>query len=347
MAAVMDDNNLYDSIRECRLCPRNCGVDRTAGKTGFCNQTSTIRAARAALHHWEEPILSGSKGSGAVFFSGCNLRCIFCQNYSIALGECGKEITTYRLSDIFLELQSKGAHNINLVTGAPYIPHIRAALIMAKSQGLNIPIIYNSSGYENVNALKMLDGLIDIYLPDMKYYSSEIAGKYSKAPDYFEKASLAIAEMVRQVGKPVIESGTVSKTISGTNSRIISETEASDKPQNIPDIGPVDYNGDPLMLMKKGVIVRHLLLPDQTKDSKKILRYLHETYGQDIYISIMNQYTPLKQVENIPELNRRVTSEEYDRVVNFAIRLGIDNAFIQDGETASESFIPAFDYEGI
>ncbi|MCQ2526023.1 MAG: radical SAM protein [Lachnospiraceae bacterium] len=288
-------------------------------KTGFCSQTDKIRAARAALHYWEEPVLSGSQGSGAVFFSGCNLKCVFCQNYHIAIGECGKEITVDRLSDIFLELQDKGAHNINLVTGAPYIPHIKEALIIAKNNGLTLPILYNSSGYESVDALKMLDGLIDIYLPDMKYFSSELSALYSHAPNYFEYASAAIAEMVRQVGSPVIEA--------------------------VDDA--VDYNNEPLMLMKKGVIVRHLLLPGQTKDSKKILRYLFETYGNHIYISIMNQYTPLPQVEKIPELNRQVTADEYDRVVNFAIKLGIENAFIQNGETAKESFIPAFNYEGI
>jgi len=324
---IVNNNKVFDSIRECRLCPRNCGIDRTTGHTGYCKQTNTIRAARAALHYWEEPILSGSNGSGAVFFSGCNLKCIFCQNHNIAIGECGKEISVDRLSSIFLELQDKGAHNINLVTGAPYISHITEALVSAKSNGLNIPIIYNSSGYESVTALKMLDGLIDIYLPDMKYYSSELSSKYSNAPDYFDRAADAISEMVRQVGEPIIE-----------------PAETSTEPNNKK---ATDYNGDPLMLMKKGVIVRHLLLPGQTKDSKKILRYLYETYGPKIYISIMNQYTPLPQVANIPELNRRVSNEEYDRVVNFALRLGIENAFIQDGETAKESFIPAFDYEGI
>lgn len=308
-------------LSECRLCPRNCGVNRAAGNVGYCGQGASIRAARAALHYWEEPVLSGSTGSGAVFFSGCNLRCIFCQNHSIALGECGREISVERLSKIFLELQNKGAHNINLVTGTPYIPHIREALVTAKSNGLTIPIVYNSGGYENVEALKMLDGLIDIYLPDMKYYSSELASLYSKAPDYLEKACAAIDEMVRQVGQPIIVPSQLTEQY--------------------------DYNGDPLMLMKKGVIVRHLLLPGQTKDSKKILRYLHETYGDSIYISIMNQYTPLPHVADIPDLSRKVTQEEYDKVVNFAIRLGITNAFIQDGDTAEESFIPPFDYEGI
>lgn len=334
------DKKEYSSLSACRLCPRSCGVDRLSGKTGYCGQGKEIRAARAALHFWEEPILSGASGSGAVFFSGCNLRCVFCQNYHIAFGECGKAISSKRLSEIFLELQAKGAHNINLVTGAPYIPHIREALLSAKSKGLILPIIYNSSGYESVEALKILDGLVDIYLPDMKYYSSELSMRYSKAPDYFEKASVAIEEMIRQVGSPIIERESLSLFGDKNTS---TNTTVDD---NI-ITAAVDYNGDPLMLMKRGVIVRHLLLPGETKDSKKILRYLHETYGERIYISIMNQYTPLAQVENIPELNRRVTPDEYDRVVNFAIRLGIQNAFIQDGDTATESFIPEFNYEGI
>lgn len=307
-------------LSECRLCPRQCGANRAIGNIGYCGQNATVRAARAALHFWEEPIISGCNGSGAVFFSGCNLRCIFCQNYNIAIGECGREITTERLSDIFLELRDKGAHNINLVTGTPYIPHIREALVSAKANGLNIPVVYNCGGYESVDALKSLEGLVDIYLPDMKYYSSELSAKYSNAPDYFEKASAAIAEMYRQVGNPIIESC---------------------------DNNLLDYNNEPLMLMKKGVLVRHLLLPNQSKDSKKILRSLYETYGDNIYISIMNQYTPLAQVSEIPDLNRKVTKDEYDKIINFAIRLGISNAFIQDGDTAKESFIPAFDFEGI
>ena len=344
----------YTYLRECRLCPRSCGVNRLDGETGYCGQGRIIRAARAALHFWEEPVLSGSSGSGAVFFSGCNLRCVFCQNHEIAIGDCGKEISIDRLSDIFLDLQSKGAHNINLVTGAPYIPHIREALNLAKSNGLTLPIIYNSGGYESVDALKILDGLIDIYLPDMKYYSSELSTRFSNAPDYFDRAKKAIAEMVRQVGEPVIDSAAKPLIASAEESVISSlaapAEESAMSPENtsLSDASsPVDYNGEPLSLMKRGVIVRHLLLPGQTADSKKILRYLHETYGDKIYISIMNQYTPLTHVSDIPELNRRVSAEEYDRVVNFAIRLGIENAFIQEGDTAEESFIPAFDYEGI
>ena len=318
-------------LTSCTLCPRNCKINRLAGKTGYCGQTSAIRAARAALHFWEEPVLSGKNGSGAVFFSGCNLRCVFCQNYSIALGDVGREISSERLSEIFFELKEKGAHNINLVTGTPFIPQIVKALERAKDNRLDIPVIFNCGGYENVSSIKMLDGLVDIYLPDMKYFSSELSSRYSAAPDYFERASEAIAEMYRQVGVPVFE--VTSKK--GQSSDIF------------------DYSGD--VLMKRGMIVRHLILPGQTKDSKKILRYLHETYGDGIYISIMNQYTPMAHItdpgsalfEKFPELTRKVAQDEYDRVVSFALKLGIEKAFIQEGETAEESFIPAFDYEGL
>ena len=296
-------------LSNCILCPRECGVNRLAGELGYCGESATLVAARAALHFWEEPCISGTVGSGTVFFGGCNLRCVFCQNHSIAIGECGKEITIHRLAEIFLELQQKGAANINLVTPTHYIPQIRDALFLAKAQGLKLPIVYNTGGYEKVESLQLLDGLIDIYLPDLKYYSSELSAKYSHTANYFEKATLAIQEMYRQVGAPVFEESTG--------------------------------------MMKRGIIVRHLILPGQVKDSKKILRYLFETYGNNIYISIMNQYTPLPHVAHIPELNRRVTGEEYDRVIDFALKLGIENAFIQEGETAEESFIPPFDMEGV
>ena len=296
-------------LSNCILCPRECGVNRLAGERGYCGEGATLVAARAALHIWEEPCISGETGSGTVFFSGCNLKCVFCQNHSIAIGEHGKPITTEHLSEIFLQLQEKGAANINLVTPTHYIPQIRHALLLAKEQGLTLPIVYNTGGYEKPEALQLLDGLIDIYLPDFKYYSKELSAKYSHAGDYFEKAIPAIQEMYRQVGAPVFEESTG--------------------------------------MMKRGMIVRHLVLPGQVKDSKKILRYLFETYGNNIYISIMNQYTPLPHVAHIPELNRRVTPEEYERVMDFALRLGIENAFIQEGETAEESFIPPFDMEGV
>ncbi|MBR6909090.1 MAG: radical SAM protein [Lachnospiraceae bacterium] len=192
-------------LTSCTLCPRNCKINRSAGETGYCGQTSAIKAARAALHFWEEPVLSGNHGSGAVFFSGCNLRCVFCQNYNIALGDVGREISEDRLAEIFFELKEKGAHNINLVTGTPFIPQIVKALEKAKERGLDIPVIFNCGGYESVSSIKMLDGLVDIYLPDMKYYSSELSTRYGAAPDYFERASEAIAEMYRQVGVPVFE----------------------------------------------------------------------------------------------------------------------------------------------
>lgn len=296
-------------LSNCILCPRKCSSNRLAGQVGYCGMPADLVVARAALHMWEEPCISGTSGSGTVFFGGCNLKCVFCQNHSIAIGDCGKKIPTTRLAEIFLELQEKGAANINLVTPTHYIPQIRDALVLAKKQGLTLPIVYNTGSYENVSALRLLDGLIDIYLPDLKYFSTELSSKYSHATDYFEQATLAIAEMYRQVGTPVFNE------ITG--------------------------------MMQKGMIVRHLLLPGQTKDSKKILRYLHETYGENIYISIMNQYTPLPHVAHLPELNLKVTAEEYDRVVTFALRLGIENAFIQEGETAEESFIPPFNMEGV
>lgn len=296
-------------MKDCTICPRKCHVNRLAGQTGFCGQNAKLTAARAALHFWEEPCISGTSGSGTVFFSGCNLRCCFCQNYDIAHGEVGREISYGRLSEIFLELQDKGAHNINLVTPSHFIPQICAALQRAKALGLSIPIVYNTSSYETVDSLKYLQGLVDIYLPDLKYYSGELSRNFSHAQDYFSIAASAIAEMYRQVGSPVFD------------------------PQN--------------GLMKRGIIVRHLLLPEQTKDSKKLLRYLHEAYGNDIYVSIMNQYTPLKHVAHHPQLNRKVTSEEYARVLKFAETIGIENGFRQEGEAASESFIPSFDYEGL
>ncbi|MBQ8592211.1 MAG: radical SAM protein [Lachnospiraceae bacterium] len=298
----------------CTLCPRNCSVDRMIGKTGYCGQTDKIYVARAALHMWEEPCISGEEGSGTVFFCGCPLRCIFCQNHKIALGKeengekIGKEISIVRLKEIFLELQTKGANNINLVTGTHYIPQIAKALSLAKAEGLIIPVVYNTSGYERVESLRLLEGLVDIYLPDMKYVSKELSKEYSNAENYFEVASKAIEEMVRQVGEPIFD-----------------------------DRG----------LIKKGVIVRHLVLPGSTKDSKAVFDYLWNAYGNRIYISIMNQYTPMQQIKNHPLLSRKVTKREYQKVVDYALSLGWENGFIQEGETAKESFIPGFNGVGV
>lgn len=302
---MKDWNELY---RSCSLCPRRCGVDRLNGQRGRCKVSGELIAARAALHMWEEPCLSDEEGSGTVFFSGCSLGCVFCQNRKIATADIGKQIDADRLKNIFLELQTKGANNINLVTPTHYLGHIIPALVQAKKEGLAIPIVYNTSGYELVETLRMLDGLVDIYLPDFKYWSPELAERYSRAEDYPIFARAALEEMIRQVGDPVFD-----------------EKEH----------------------MIRGVIVRHLLLPEHIKDSKMVIRYLYETYGDHIFISIMNQYTPMDELSDYPELRRRVTDREYDELVDYAIDLGVENGFIQEGETAEESFIPTFDCEGI
>ena len=297
-----------DASYLCNLCPRECNVDRGLGKTGFCKVPNHIKVARAQLHFWEEPCISGEEGSGTVFFSGCNLRCVYCQNRKIAEGVYGKEITVDRLAAIFLELQEKGANNINLVTPSHYVFAIIEALKIAKNSGLTIPVVYNSGAYEKVETLKQLDGYIDVYLPDFKYMDCELSEKYSNAKDYSRVAKTAIAEMVRQVGKP-----------------------------------DFDKRG----ILCKGVVVRHLCLPGYMEDSKKIIKYLYETYGNTIFISILNQFTPLPYLEKFPEINRKLTEEEYDEVVDYAIDLGVENGFIQEGDVASESFIPDFDGQGV
>ena len=298
-------------MEKCTLCPRNCFVNRKLGEKGICGQTSTLKVARAALHFWEEPCISGEKGSGAVFFSGCALHCVFCQNQEIANGSVGKEISKERLSEIFLELQEKGANNINLVTPGHFVPQIVPAIERARNQGLNLPIVYNTSSYENVDSIRKLEGIVDIYLPDFKYMSSSLSKKYSHAPDYGKVAKKVVAEMVRQTGAASF------------------------------------YEKEGQELMQRGVIVRHLILPGCMEDSKNIIRYLHDAYGDTIYLSIMNQFTPLKNVEKYPELNRKLTEDEYNEVVDFAIDLGVENGFIQEGETAEESFIPDFNCEGV
>lgn len=315
--------NMLQPFASCALCPRNCHVDRLAGERGYCGQTARLRAARAALHMWEEPCISGAVGSGTVFFSGCNLRCVYCQNHDIALGQTGKEISVERLAEVFLELQQKGAANIDLVTPTPYIPLIAAALKLARDSGLSLPTVCNCGGYESVEALKMLEGLVDIYLPDLKYVSPELSAKYSHASDYFEKARAALAEMFRQCG-PV---------------------EFYHPQPAVPSDQAV-YPAD-TPLLRRGMVVRHLVLPGQVKDSKKVLHYLRDTYGNDIYVSVMCQYTPLPHVADIPELNRRVTSTEYQRVVEYCLRLGMENVYIQEGDVAQESFIPPFDLSGL
>lgn len=298
----------------CSICPRQCNIDRQLNK-GFCGESDTVRLARAALHFYEEPPISGSNGSGAIFFSGCNLKCVFCQNESIANNNTGIEVSIEKLADIMLDLQSQNAHNINLVTPSHYIYQIKKALILAKEKGLTIPIVYNSSGYELASSIRELDGLVDIYLPDFKYMDDELAVKYSKAPNYSKFARETISEMFRQTGSPSFD-----------------------------DKG----------LMTKGVIVRHLLLPLAVNNAKNVISYLHDTYEDNIYISIMNQYTPMTDTPSMksvatlyPELFRKVTKREYNRLLDFVLSLNITNAFFQEGETASDSFIPDFDYTGI
>lgn len=297
--------------KKCSLCPRQCHVNRES-TVGFCHVGAQVLIARAALHMWEEPCISGESGSGAVFFSGCNLGCVFCQNRMISGGQTGKTVTEERLVHIFFELKEKGAANINLVTPDHYIPTIKEAIEQAKQLGIGLPFIYNCSGYVQAESLRMLDGLIDVYLPDYKYWESETAMKYSGAQDYPAKAREAIAEMVRQVGAcRFFENG----------------------------------------MIEKGVIVRHLLLPGKVRQAKEIVKYLYETYKDTIYFSLMNQYTPGEdaavRLEAFPELQRKVTKREYDRLIDYVLKLGVENAFIQEGETASESFIPAFDLEGV
>lgn len=296
--------NYYEN---CKLCPRNCGVNRK-NNIGFCGQSDKLYAARAALHMWEEPCISGEQGSGTVFFTGCNLRCVYCQNRQIAVGGTGFEITAKRLSEIFLEQQENGAHNINLVTPTHYVPHIIEALDMVRKKSLTIPVLYNCGGYESVETLKLLSGYVDIYMPDFKYMDKTIAKKYSNAEDYPEIAKAAIKEMVRQSGGCVF-----------------------------------DENG----IMTKGVIVRHLVLPSYVQNSMQVIKYLHQTYEHEVYMSIMNQYTPMPYVSKYPEINRTVTEAEYDEVINYAVQIGVENAFVQEGTAARESFIPLFDGEGI
>ncbi len=292
-------------MAKCFACPRNCGIDRESG-IGFCGEKQDIRLTRAAPHYWEEPCISGTNGSGTVFFAGCNLKCIYCQNATISRGQYGKTVSADRLAEIFLNLQAQGVHNINLVTPTHFTEQIIKALQTAKSNGLHLPVVWNSSAYESVDMIRRLNGLVDIYLPDFKYKSSYLSKRYSACTDYALVAEKALDEMVLQCGGAVLEGG----------------------------------------LMKRGVIVRHLILPDCVEDSKNILYYLHRRYGNAIHISIMRQYTPIGQ--NLPDsLNRTVSDDEYAAVLSFAEKIGIENGYIQEGEVANQSFIPPFDMTGV
>ena len=329
-------------MRSCRLCPRNCGTNRLSGACGACGVPAEVYVARAALHAWEEPCISGHNGSGAVFFAGCGLKCVFCQNRAISgtsvsknlsennLPICrvavpGKPVTVSHLAAVFLRLQNEQhANNINLVTAAQYIPQVAQALKVAKAQGLRIPVVYNSSGYEKVISLRLLEGLVDVWLPDFKYMDPELAAAYSHAPDYPEIAKRAIAEMVRQAGEP----------------EFYEETRWGTDGEPMPA-------GSGAKLMKKGVIVRHLLLPGHVKNAKAVVQYLHETYGNSIYISMMNQYTPMGNTFKDSLLSRKVTKREYERLTEYAVGIGVEYGFIQEGGTAKESFIPSWNGEGV
>ena len=298
---------MLNTLKKCQLCPRMCGIDRFS-EVGFCGASDKVKVALVSLHQWEEPCLTGAKGAGTIFFSNCNLRCRFCQNHQISQNGYGVEVAVDRLAEIFLEQQERGATNIDLVTPTHYVPQIITALEKAKSKGLTIPIVYNSNGYENVETIEMLEGYVDIFLPDMKYFNDDTAVKYSSAPKYFDTASKAIAKMFNLVGEVKFDS-----------------------------------NG----LMKRGLIVRHLILPNHRRESLKIVEWLYKTFGDAIYISLMNQYTPMFNAAKYKELNRRLTTFEYDSVVNYALELGVKNCYIQVGKTASKEFVPNFTLDGI
>lgn len=303
--AHADFSNLSEN--NCNLCPRECGVNRNT-QLGFCKCGHQIRVARSALHFWEEPCISGDRGSGAVFFSGCTLQCIYCQNSRISSGGFGKEITVKRLAEIFLELQEKGAHNINLVTSTPYLYQVIEALDLVKLK-LHVPVVYNCGGYERVEAIRALKEYVDIFLPDFKYYDSGLSWNYSKAKNYFEVASLAINEMVHET-----------------------------------DGLKFDDHG----IMQKGVIIRHLVLPGSRKDSFQILKWMSENLPKGKYIlSLMSQYTPKDKSLYYKNLNRRITTFEYESVLEEAIRLGLSNGYMQGRGSSNEGYTPLFDLEGV
>ncbi|MGH4137301.1 radical SAM protein [Clostridium sp.] len=291
-------------LEKCNLCPRKCFVNRLNGELGFCRASKDVKIAKVTLYNWEEPCISGTSGSGTVFFSNCNLSCVFCQNHKISHEGVGKIVSIYRLSEIFLEQQQRGAHNINLVTPTHYVPQIIEALKLAKNKGLNIPILYNSNAYEDIETIRALKGFIDVYLPDLKYYRNKYAFKYSKAPNYFNIASEAITEMVSQVGE-----------------------------------AKFDNDG----IIQRGVIIRHLMLPGLLFDSKKIIDYIYTTFSESVYISLMNQYTPMHHAFEYPEINKNLNPKHYDCLIDYCLNLGITKCFIQECGTASKAFVPNFD----
>ena len=303
---VENKESSKELLESCKLCPRKCRANRLKGEKGFCGAGANAKIARVALHMWEEPCVSGRNGSGTVFFSGCNMKCAYCQNYIISTDENGYWVTEDELAESFLMLQEQGADNINLVTPTHYVPQIISSLDIAKSKGLNIPVIYNSGGYESVETIKLLRGYIDVYMPDFKYFSDKYAIEYSCAPNYFNVAAAAIDEMFQQVGENVF-----------------------------------DNRG----MINKGVIVRHMMLPGLLFETKKILDYLHSSYGDNIYISLMSQYTPMPNVREHPKLSKRINELHYQAMVEYCLDCGIKNVFVQDISSAVQDFIPDFQDE--
>ena len=309
----VDTKELYDScfldmLESCNLCPRKCSVNRLNGQLGFCSASVDIKIAKVSLHQWEEPCISGTLGSGTIFFSNCNMKCVFCQNHKISHEGIGKTVSIVHLSEIFLEQQKRGAHNINLVTPTHYVPQIIEALKLAKNSGLKIPILYNSNAYENIDTIKALSGFIDVYLPDLKYYKNKYSLKYSKAPNYFNVAREIINEMVSQVGTTKFDSAGI---------------------------------------IQKGVIIRHLMLPGLLFDSKKVIDFIYSTFNDSVYISLMNQYTPMYKAANYPEINKPINPNHYEALIDYCLTLGITNCFIQEGGTSSKVFVPDFDLSGV
>lgn len=292
-------------LEKCKICPHNCGVNRLNGNIGRCKSNGNIKLAMASIHNFEEPCISGENGSGTVFFSNCNMNCVFCQNYKISQQGLGRKISIEELAEIFIDEQNKNAENINLVTPTMYVYHIIEAIKIAKNKGLKIPIVYNSNGYENVETIKKLDGYIDIYLPDLKYYDDDLAFKYSGVKNYFENATSAIKEMYNQVGSPVL-----------------------------------DENG----MMKKGLIIRHLVLPNNLQNSKDVLKWINDNIDKKVFVSVMAQYFPTNRAKEFPEINRKLTKEEYEEIENYLYSLDLDNGYIQELGEHEEEYVP--DFEG-
>lgn len=290
-------------LESCTICPHNCKVNRLEGKIGRCRCGNNVKLALSSVHLAEEPCISGKNGSGTVFFSNCNLRCIYCQNYEISQCGKGKEITIEELTKIFLEEQAKGAHNINLVTPTMYVPQIIESLKIAKKNGLRLPIIYNTNGYENVETIKMLEGYIDIYLPDLKYYSNELSKKYSGVDNYFYIASNAIKEMINQVGVP-------------------------------------EFDEEGILI--KGVIIRHLVLPNHIQNTKNILNWIKENLPQEVWVSVMAQYFPTYKAKEDELLNRKLKIKEYREIENFLYLLDLENGYLQELEEDEEQYVPKF-----